>query len=154
RALVADYFAVPTEVRQFQGCWLPIPEERQTQLGTLGTLGADAIAGAQVYHVGSRFRLRLGPLTYAPFEDLLPDREPVGDRKTFFLVAQVARLYAGPELDFDVQLVLAAEEVPEAFLGDRTGAGPRLGWNMWLISETPAGPVDDAVFEAEWVTTV
>lgn len=154
RAMLADYFQLPTEICQFQGCWLPIPEDRQTQVGVLGSLGVDAIAGSQVYDVTSRFRVRLGPLTYAQFEDLLPDPAAIRERKTFFLVTQLARLYAGPELDFDVQLVLEAEEVPGVFLGDLPGAGPRLGWNAWLISRTPDAPADDAVFEAGWVTTV
>jgi type VI secretion system protein ImpH len=85
---------------------------------------------------------------------LLPDPAPIADRKTFFLVAQLARLFVGPELDFDIQLVLAAAEVPEAELALGEGAGPRLGWNVWLISETPLAPVDDAVFEADWITAL
>lgn len=154
RLVLADYFGVAVEVRQFRGQWLPIPEADQTQLGTLGALGVNAVAGSQVWDCASRFRLRLGPLTYSRFEDLLPDPEPVAERKTFFLIAQLARLFVGPELDFDVQLVLAAADVPEAELADGAGAGPRLGWNVWLISETPPGPVDDAVFEADWVTAL
>jgi type VI secretion system protein ImpH len=154
RALLADYFRVPVEVRQFRGTWLAIPADRQSQLGTLGTLGADAVAGERVWDVTARFRVRLGPLRYEVFEDLLPDRSPVAQRKTFFLVAQLARLFVGPELEFDVQLVLAAEEVPEAHLAEAAGAGPRLGWNVWLISETPASDADDAVFEGDWVTEV
>jgi type VI secretion system protein ImpH len=154
RLVLADYFGVAVEVRQFRGQWLPIPEADQTQLGALGALGVNAVAGSQVWDCASRFRLRLGPLTYSRFEDLLPDPAPVAERKTFFLVAQLARLFVGPELDFDVQLVLAAADVPETELGDVPGAGPRLGWNVWLISETPPGPVDDAVFEADWVTAL
>jgi type VI secretion system protein ImpH len=154
RLLLADYFDVAVEVQQFRGQWLPIPEADQTQLGTLGTLGVNAVAGSQVWDCASRFRVRLGALTYSRFEDMLPDRAPIAERKTFFLVAQLARLFVGPELDFDVQLVLAAVEVPEAELADTSGAGPRLGWNVWLISETPPDVVDDAVFEADWVTAL
>jgi type VI secretion system protein ImpH len=154
RLLLADYFGVPVAVQQFRGQWLAVPEADQTQLGVIGTLGENAIAGSQVWDCTSRFRLRLGPLNYERFEDLLPDPAPIRQRKTFFLVAQLARLFVGPELDFDVQLVLAAEEVPEAGFIDGPGAGPRLGWNVWLISESPPAPVDDAVFEGEWVTVV
>ncbi|HJZ58164.1 MAG TPA: type VI secretion system baseplate subunit TssG [Gemmataceae bacterium] len=152
RALLADYFDLPVEVQQFRGTWLAIPADRQSRLGELGTLGMDAIAGERVWDVTARFRTRLGPLSYARFEELLPDQSAVRERKMFFLVAQLARLFVGPELDFDIQLVLSAKEVPEAFLGESPGAGPRLGWNVWLISETPANHADDAVFEADWVT--
>jgi type VI secretion system protein ImpH len=153
RAMLADYFRLPVEVGQFRGGWLAIPADRQSQLGTLGTLGVDAVAGDRVWDVTARFRVRLGPLDYPTFEDLLPDRSPVRERKTFFLVAQLARLFVGPELDFDVQLVLDRREVPEAHLTEGEGAGPRLGWNVWLISGTPADHADDAVFEGEWVTS-
>jgi type VI secretion system protein ImpH len=154
RTLLGDYFRLPVEVRQFRGQWLAVPESGQTRLGEFGTLGVDAMAGERVWDVQSRFRVRVGPLTYAQFEDLLPDPAPVAERKTFFLVAQLARLFAGSEFDFDIQLVLAAPEVPEAQLTDGKGAGPRLGWTVWLISGTPPGPADDAVFDAEWVTTL
>ena len=56
------------------------------------------------------------------------------------------------EYDFDIQLVLSGPEVPEAYLGDQPGAGPRLGWTVWLISDKPEDAVDDPVFDAEWVT--
>jgi type VI secretion system protein ImpH len=154
RALLADYFRLPIEIRQFQGSWLQIPEDGQTRIGVFGSLGVNAVAGERTWDVQSRFGLRFGPLTYAQFEDLLPDPAPLPQRKTFFLAAQLARLYVGPELDFDIQLVLSGHEVPESRLGDQPGAGPRLGWNMWLISESPSSPVDDAVFDAEWTTVL
>jgi type VI secretion system protein ImpH len=154
RTLVADYFRVPVEVEQFRGQWLAIPQSGQTRIGEFGTLGVDAVAGERVWDVQSRFRLRIGPLRYDQFENVLPDRAPVAERKTFFLMAQLARLYTGSEYDFDIQLVLEASEVPHAQLSDRAGAGPRLGWSVWLISSTPPEDADDAVFDAEWVTVL
>jgi type VI secretion system protein ImpH len=154
RTLLADYFRLPVEVRQFQGQWLAIPASGQTRLGEFGALGVDAIAGERVWDVQSRFRVRIGPLSYAQFEDLLPDPAPVAERKSFFLVAQLARLFAGSEFDFDIQLVLAAAAVPQAQLTDRAGAGPRLGWTVWLISAPPTRDADEAVFDGEWVTTL
>jgi type VI secretion system protein ImpH len=154
RSLLADYFRLPVEVEQFRGQWLLIPESGQSRLGEFGALGVNAVAGERVWDVQSRFRVRLGPLRYAQFEDLLPDPAPVPERKSFFLVAQLARLFAGSEFDFDIQLVLAADEVPAAQLVDGTGAGPRLGWTVWLISAPPEADADEAVFEAEWVTSL
>lgn len=153
RLMLADYFRIPVEVQQFRGGWLAIPPDRQSQLGTLGTLGVDAVAGDRVWDVTARFRVRLGPIDYATFEDLLPDRSPVVERKTFFLVAQLVRLFVGPELEFDLQLVLNRLDVPAAHLDERAGAGPRLGWNVWLISDTPEQHADDPIFEGEWLTS-
>lgn len=154
RSLLADYFRLPVVVEQFQGQWLAIPETGQSRLGEFGSLGENAVAGARVWDVQSRFRVRLGPLRYSQFEDLLPDPAPVTDRKTFFLVAQLARLFAGSEFDFDIQLVLAAAEVPAAQLIDGEGAGPRLGWTVWLISGPPHSDADEAVFDGVWVTSL
>jgi type VI secretion system protein ImpH len=154
RLLLADYFRLPVEVVPFRGQWLRIPADGQTRLGAFGTLGRDAVAGDRVWDVRARFLVRVGPLALRQFDDLLPDPEPVPRRKTFFLMAQLARLYAGAEYDVDVQLVLAGAEVPEVILGDGPGPGPRLGWSMWLISAPPRAPVGDAVFDADWVTAL
>lgn len=146
--LLADYFQLPVEVRPLQGQWLQIESTDQTCLGLRGRLGVDAIAGERVWHVSSRFRIRLGPLDCRFFEEFLPDRTPQPPRKSLFILSQLTRLYCGPELDFDVQLVLQAADVPECRIGG-TGFGSRLGWNTWLISHTSAVNRDDAVFPAD-----
>jgi type VI secretion system protein ImpH len=153
RTLLSDYFELPVEVQQFRGQWLQIEPTHQTCLGTHGMLGVNTVAGSKVWDVQTRFRLRIGALTYRQFEDCLPDREPVSQRKTFFLLVQLARQFAGPELDFDVQLVLAAREVPQCQLQD-SGFGARLGWNTWLISAAPKRDAEEPVFEGETVWRV
>ena len=60
--------------------------------------------------------MRLGPLGRARFVEFLPDRSAVPERKAFFLLSHLVRLYVGPELDFDVQVVLRADDVPECQL--------------------------------------
>jgi len=156
RAILADYFGLPVQVELFRGQWLNIPVERQTQLGMGGILGVDTVAGERTWNVESRFRIRLGPLRYAQFANLIPDPEPQAKRKLFFLVAQMVRMFVGPELDFDIQLVLKANEVPAAQLVENPadGPGPHLGWNMWLVSQSPAADAEDAVFEGEWITNL
>jgi len=156
QSLLADYFGMPVEVQLFRGQWLNIPIERQTQLGMGGLLGIDTVAGERVWNVESRFRIRLGPLRYPQFANLIPDPEPQAKRKLFFLVAQMVRLFVGPEQDFDIQLVLNAKEVPDSQLVESPadGPGPHLGWNMWLISHAPKADAGDAVFEGEWVTNL
>jgi type VI secretion system protein ImpH len=109
------------------------------------------VAGDRVWDRQSQFRVRLGPMTYARFTDFLPDRDPVRERKTFFLLAHLVRLYAEPTLDFDVQLVLRAEEVPECQLtGDGT-FGARLGWNTWLLTRRASADAEDVVLEGQEV---
>ncbi len=157
RALLAGYFNLPVEVKQFQGQWLPLEEASQTRLGdedSNGLLGENVMAGDRVWDVQSRVRVRLGPMRYAQFLEYLPDTAPVPERKAFFLLCHVARLYLGPVFDFDVHLVLRAEDVPECQLNDDGAAGPRLGWNSWLICAAPDVPAEDAVFGGHALTHV
>jgi type VI secretion system protein ImpH len=112
------------------------------------------VAGERVWDVQGMVRLRLGPLRREQFDALLPDRSPIAARKAFFLLCHLARLYVGPELDFDVQLVLRAADVPACQLADDGGLGPRLGWNTWLCSGPRDRDADDAVFAGQEVVLV
>ena len=64
-------------------------------------------------------------------------------------------LLRGPQFDFDVQPVLAGEEVPWCVLGSTDADAPRLGWNIWIRSRPFERDVSDAVFSLEgesWIT--
>jgi type VI secretion system protein ImpH len=151
-ALLRDYFQLSVQVQQFRGQWLRLDAGNQSCLGEAGTnneMGINLVAGERVWEVQSKIRVRLGPLHYAQFNEFLPDRSPLPERKAFFLLAHLVRLYVGPELDFDIQLVLQAEDVPECRLEEGSAVGPRLGWNTWIRSQALAQDATDAVFEGE-----
>jgi type VI secretion system protein ImpH len=151
-ALLRDYFGFDVQVRQFQGQWLYLEAANQSRLGAAGgncQLGVDLVAGARVWDVQGKFRVRIGPLCYAVFNEFLPDRSPVASRKALFLLIHLVRLYVGPELDFDVQLVLRAEEVPECRMTPDASSAPRLGWNTWIRSQPMSHDAADAVFAGE-----
>ena len=95
-----------------------------------------------------------GPLRYNQFLDFLPDRSPVRERKAIFLLVHLVRLYIEPTLDFDIQLILAADEVPDCQLTETGGFGARLGWNTWMRTDTLPHDADDAVFEGEEVISL
>ena len=61
---------------------------------------------------------------------------------------QLTRAYVGPELDFDVQAILRAEEVPKCKLG-RGGIEARLGYNTWLHVRPMERDADQAVFASK-----
>ncbi len=153
--LLGDYFGLAVQVRQFQGQWLALEPINQSRLGAAGgncEMGVNLVAGDRVWDVQCKFRVRLGPLRYADFNEFLPDRSAVPARKAFFLLVHLVRLYVGPELDFDVQLVLRAEEVPECRMVSEEISGPRLGWNTWVRSQAMTRDAEDAVFEGREVT--
>lgn len=135
RAILSDYFGIPVRLLQFQGQWIALDPEHRSKIGEANsTLGGDMICGARVFNAQSKFRVRLGPLTFRQFESFLPQGA------SYRPIAEWARLFAGLEFDFDIQLVLKKEEVPPCQLGG--GALPRLGWTTWLqtqeLSEDPS----------------
>ncbi len=149
-AMLQDHFRIPTRIDQFRGQWLKLEPPSRTRLGGVrgnNEVGVSAMVGSRVWDRQSKFRVRLGPMTYARFIEFLPDRAPVPERKTFFLLAHLVRLYADPGLDFDVQLVLKAEEVPACRLSGDGGIGPRLGWNTWLLTRPASADAEDVVID-------
>jgi type VI secretion system protein ImpH len=130
--LLSDCFGVSAKVLQFHGRWLPLEESDRSRLGRPDgkdgycALGRSLVLGRSVWECQSRFRIRLGPLTYGQFQRFLPGSE--GLKR----VGELTRMYAGPEFDFDVEPVLLADERPRSCLG-RKGGG-RLGRDFWLSS--------------------
>ncbi len=147
--LLSDFFSVPVCVQQFQQQWLSLEKPQQTSLGTRdgnGRLGTSAVVGERVWDVQGKIRVRVGPLSLAQFNEFLPDRSPQLQRKAQFLLAHLVRLFIGPETDFDVQLVLRSSQTPRCRLTSDPDSAPRLGWNTWLLSQSPQLDPDEAVF--------
>jgi type VI secretion system protein ImpH len=143
-ALLHDYFGIQVRLVQFVGQWLLIDRSEQTRLDAASALGQNAVAGERVWDVQGKVRVRLGPLSLERFQDFLPDRTPVPQRKAFFLLCHLVRLYIGPHLDFDVQLVLRAADVSSCRLG-QGGPGACLGWNTWVACGTFTHDADDPI---------
>lgn len=141
--LLKDYFALPVEVRQFVGQWLPLAPDDRSRLGDSGAhngLATSLVLGSRVWDEQGKFRLRLGPLSFRRFLALSPDGED------FRALVQMTRMYVDAEFTFDVQLVLAAEEVPACLLSREAPSRPRLGRSAWLKSRPFANDAEDAVF--------
>jgi type VI secretion system protein ImpH len=153
--LLSGYFGLPVQVIQFHGQWMRLDSENQSALGgPLAALGETVVIGERVWDVQGKIRIRVGPMSFAQFNEFQPDRSAIPERKVFFLLIHLARLYIGPELSFDVQFILRAAHVPQSSLQNDDQAGPRLGWNTWITSRTPEENVEDAVFEGEEITFV
>jgi type VI secretion system protein ImpH len=151
-ALLEDYFEMPLRVHQLQGQWLALSVEDQSCMpgpecpgGRNTALGLNLVAGERVWEVQSKFRLRIGPLSFGQFRRLMPSGDGLR------ALCQMTRTFVGPEYDFDVQAVLLPGEVPWCRL-DAEGGGAYLGWNTWVRNEPFHDPVDDAVFAMETLT--
>lgn len=136
-AVAADTFDDPGErqlshralgrlrIRSWMLRWVDIPPEEQNRIGLRNSsLGQDLTLGEATPNRTGKFRVRLGPLTYRAYRRLLPGGEP------FRLLCALTRLWVGDRLDFDFELVLRRQDVPEAQLGD----GVQLGWTGWVTS--------------------
>jgi type VI secretion system protein ImpH len=152
--LLEDFFGIPIRVLEFQGQWLQLAPENQSRVGVEAansSVGLNVVVGERVWDVRGKIRIRLGPLSYQQFASFLPDQSPVSERKEFFRLMHLVRLYIGPELKVEVQLILKASEIPPCRSGRK---GARLGWDSWVVSRPMRRDSGDAVFEGVEVTWV
>ncbi|TDK53019.1 type VI secretion system baseplate subunit TssG [Antarcticimicrobium luteum] len=122
--MLGEFFGVPVRVQQFVGSWLELEPDDRWQLGAAAGLGRATSIGNRVWSRAAKFRLRIGPLSMADYERLLPGGAPLERLRA------LVRSYAGDALDWDINLILAGDEVPRSSLGGTT----RLGHTSWIGS--------------------
>jgi type VI secretion system protein ImpH len=135
------HFGVPVQIEQFVGRWHELPADAQTSLGLGGgVLGESALVGARVWQRDLRMRIAIGPLTREQFAAFLPHG------KSAAALRQLLSLMSGVTLEYEVQLLLAAEAAPALTLG--AGEAPaRLGWDSWLLTQPPNTALNDARYD-------
>lgn len=142
--VLGQFFGVSARVEEHVGQWLPIAREDRTRLSFARNrpersttppagLGTSANAGSRVWDRQYRFRLRLGPLTHAQTLAFLPGGQ------AWPRLLQWVRLIAGREMQWELQLDLAAAEQPMPQPG-RQPASPRLGLTSRLVRVERQGP--------------
>jgi type VI secretion system protein ImpH len=144
-ALLGDVFGLPIAVEQFVPHWLELEPSDCSTIGAAGAnnaLGISMVLGDRVLDEQGSIRVRLGPLSLAQFQSFLPGG--AGFRR----LTELVRLFVDAELDFDVQLVLKAAEVPDCRLASDPGQGARLGRFAWLKARPLRRDPDDAVFRS------
>ncbi len=140
-ALLESTFGLPVEVLQFRPRRYAMTGDDENRLGRANCrLGEDLFLGSEITLADARIRLRAGPLDRSRFEGLLPDAL---EHRQF---VDLVRLATGDGLDFDLQLVLEASQVPSTRLGRDGVAIGRLGWSTWLDHAERKRPADDATF--------
>lgn len=133
-SLLRGYFQVPVEVLPFLSRWIELRPEELSRLrsDSSAVLGATAVLGWRIRDCQTKFRIRLGPLVWDDFVRFLPGS--LSGRRLRELVED----YVGWEFDWDLQLVLSKEDVPELPLDGLR----RLGWTTFL-GASPLFSVDD-----------
>jgi type VI secretion system protein ImpH len=124
--MLRDYLGLEhLKIEQCLERWVRIEDPQQNRLGDRNCrLGTDLIAGGRVRDRSGKFRITVGPVPLRTFNRLTP----VGE--DYAALVNIARLFVGDRLDFDIKVKLAADEVPPLQLSSRSPA--RLGWTSWL----------------------
>jgi type VI secretion system protein ImpG len=110
-----------------------IPADQRLRLGMAGCrLGMDSILGSEIADRMGAFRIRIGPVSWQDYNDLLPGT-PRHDT-----LADVTGFYLTDPLDVILELILAAGEAKPMRLGD---GATRLGLNSWCFAGDDIGQV-------------
>lgn len=146
--MLNDFLGLPVKVHQFHLRRLGISEDEQTRLGGIGTensiLGKTAVAGATCLNRSGSIRITIGPVGYAEYLALMPDRSLYGG------LTELIRLFCGPSINYDVQIVLKKEEIPQTRLDSNSPVG-RLGWDIWALQGRAIADSGDTIFDPEFV---
>lgn len=141
--ILEDYFGVPVQVVQFQGEWFEMNADLLSSLGESGQnnqLGVNAVLWERIFDPQARFRINVGPLTYAQFTDFMPGADG------HVHLVELTRFFVGEDVNFEVRPILRREEVPWWELGgDRA---MRLGWSIWMKTGELEEDVPQPVFGA------
>ncbi|QHQ36548.1 type VI secretion system baseplate subunit TssG [Algicella marina] len=131
--MLSAFFEAPVRVQQFIGSWLELEPEDCWRIGVPTGLGRGSLIGNRVWSRASKFRIVIGPMALADYQRLLPGGESLKRLRA------VVRNHVGDRLDWDLNLVLGAEEVPKPVLGKNV----RLGHVGWIGSGPHARDADD-----------
>jgi type VI secretion system protein ImpH len=138
RQILHGYFGFKVDIEQFVGQWLNLPQEYLCQFGKSpenAQLGSTLVVGSRIWVCQQKFRIRFGPMDFCGFRRMLPGGDSI--RR----LAAWVRNYVGDELNWELQLILRAAEVPRICLG-KMG---RLGWSTWLSTKKFEKDADDLV---------
>jgi len=138
--ILGDYFGTVAEIVPFRGRWLVIPAENRSRLAgarSSGVLGESVILGETVWDCCLSFRIKLGPLYFDRFRELLPGQ------RSFERLCSWVKNYVGEEFFWDVAFAVKSDGIP----GVQLGKAAQLGYNAWLCTEPDAGGVREVVFE-------
>jgi type VI secretion system protein ImpH len=136
--ILSDYFDLLIKVIDFDGGRVSLTADDRSVIGggkNNNQLGVSMVAGEKVLFPASACRLRIGPLGFSRFMQLLP-RASLSLR-----VMNLARQIISPAIDISIELILKKDDVPLMRLGEKSSA--LLGLNTWVKSTSFKRDVDD-----------
>lgn len=134
--ILAAYLKVPVEVEEFVPHWITLTKSEQSRLTAFNgnnRLGEDTVLGDRVLDAQHKIRLRVGPMPYHRYREMLPGGISIKQIQAWI------KNYVGIEFIVDLQLLLQKDEVPKAQLGSSS----QLGWTTWLGDRQSPQHADD-----------
>jgi type VI secretion system protein ImpH len=126
RSFLSRFLRTRVEIEEFMGTWLTCDPGERTRLGKANSrLGADCVAGASMYTVGDKFRVRVYVRNIKHLKQFLPG-SPLA-----LEIADAIFLYVGEEYDWDMELAIPAGEITPVRLGENV----QLGWTSWMAPD-------------------
>jgi type VI secretion system protein ImpH len=141
-AILEDYFGIATRIQEFIGQWMRLPDQYRCRLGESAdnaAVGVNLVVGSQVWDCQQKFRIVMGPMNLQDYERMLPGSD------SFTALQAWVRNYVGDALNWELQLILEAVEVPQVHLGQ----SGRLGRTMWIKGRPFEENVCCTVFAAD-----
>jgi type VI secretion system protein ImpH len=123
RSFLTRFLRTRVEIEEFVGAWLMLDPGDCTRLGAANSLlGVDCVAGASMYGVSDKFRVRVFVRNIEHFRQFLPGTSLAEQ------IADAIFLYIGAEYDWDMELAIPAGEITPVRLGESV----QLGWTSWM----------------------
>lgn len=142
RQALEGMLGVEVELVERVTCWLDFEESDLTRLGQpTARLGQTSYLGARVQSINDKATLRIRTDSLEEYRRFLPG----GAR--FAMLRDLVTLYLGPQVEFDLELGLAADALPATRLG-RSG---ELGWTGWAAPRK--GAAGSYVWDARFSIT-
>jgi type VI secretion system protein ImpH len=134
-AILEDQFNVSVHIEPFIGTWRSLGESDrcifESEFPDSTTLGFGAVIGDEIWDRQSRLRIQIGPLDIEQYQAFLPTGS------AWPQLQALVKNFAGPGLEFEVQLILRREDVPTLELRNPSEGKMLLGWHTWLNSGLP-----------------
>lgn len=113
---------------------VPIIAQQRNRLGVVNAaLGESLVVGGQVRDCAAKFRVHVRELSWQRFHEFLP----IGSG--YQPLCALVRFTLRDPLDYDIRLVLRADEIRELRIGEQNVC--RLGWASWIGREQADGMV-------------
>ena len=123
RACLTSFLETRVEIEEFVGGWLELDPAERTRVGQANSrLGQDCVAGAGMYTVSDKFRIRVFVRDIKHFREFLPG-SPLARQ-----IADAVYLYLGLEYDWDMEVAIPAGEITPV----RLGRDAEIGWTSWM----------------------